>query len=255
MAAALGLGVGEGDVVVSLGTSGTAFALSREPSHDPSGTVAGFADATGKFLPLVCTLNAARVLGAAMTITGRSIEELDDLALSVTDSAGLVLLPFLDGERTPALPDATGVVHGLTRRNATPAHLIRASVEGMLAGLADAVDALPAPPTASRRVVLIGGAARSRAVQQIAAELFGGEIWIPNPGEYVAQGAARQAAWMLSGSDQPPVWPVHGTSVEATEEQILAGRTTLSRHREVLGRAEPLLRSAAAGPRGSEQTP
>jgi xylulokinase len=166
MGAALGLDLEPGDVVVSLGTSGTVFAVSDRPTADPSGIVAGFADATGRFLPLVCTLNAARVIGAALTMAGAGLDDLDRLALSVDDTEGLVLLPFLDGERTPALPDATGLLHGLTRHNATPAHLVRASVEGMLCGLADAVSPLEASGVTPRRIVLIGGAARSDAVRR-----------------------------------------------------------------------------------------
>ncbi|MGA8209888.1 MAG: FGGY family carbohydrate kinase, partial [Nocardioidaceae bacterium] len=121
MGAALGLDLEPGDVVVSLGTSGTVFAMADRPTADPSGIVAGFADATGGFLPLVCTLNAARVVGAALQMAGAELDDLDRLALSVPDTEGLVLLPFLDGERTPPLPEATGVLHGLTRGNATPA--------------------------------------------------------------------------------------------------------------------------------------
>ena len=130
MAAALGLELEPGDVVVSLGTSGTVFAVADRPTADPSGIVAGFADATGRFLPLVCTLNAARVIGAALRMAGADLADLDRLALSVDGTEGLVLLPFLDGERTPALPDATGLLHGLTRANATPAHLVRAVGRG-----------------------------------------------------------------------------------------------------------------------------
>ncbi|HSA52895.1 MAG TPA: FGGY family carbohydrate kinase, partial [Yinghuangia sp.] len=143
MAAALGLGAAPGDIVVSLGTSGTAYANSPAATADPSGLVAGFADATGNFLPLACTLNAARVLDAAARMLGVDHERLAELALSAPPgSDGLVVVPYLDGERTPNLPHATGAVHGLTGRTATPAHLARASVEGMLCGLADALDAL-----------------------------------------------------------------------------------------------------------------
>jgi xylulokinase len=241
MAAALGLGLGPGDLAVSLGTSGTVFAVASEPTADASGIVAGFADATGVYLPLVCTLNAARVLSAAASMTGVDLADLDTLATSVDDADGLVLLPYLDGERTPPLPDATGVLHGLTRRNATPAHLARAAVEGMLCGLADAVDALETHGVEPRRVVLIGGAARSRAVQRIAAELFGLEITVPEPAEYVALGAARQAAWTLTGTDAAPPWPVDGDRVEPDPARIAVGEQTRARYRAVLGAARPLL--------------
>ncbi|GGS61592.1 xylulokinase [Planobispora rosea] len=204
MAAALGVGARPGDVVVSIGTSGTAFAVAERPNADPTGAVAGFADATGRFLPLVCTLNAARVLDAAARLLGVDLDRLGELALSAPAGAGgLVCVPYLEGERTPNLPDATGSLHGLTLATSTPAHLARAAVEGMLCHLADAFDALGLDPA---RVLLIGGGARSEAVRRIAPAVFGRPVLVPEPGEYVADGAARQAAWLLAGGDEPPAW-------------------------------------------------
>jgi xylulokinase len=242
MGAALGLDLEPGDVVVSLGTSGTVFAVSDRPTADPSGIVAGFADATGRFLPLVCTLNAARVIGAALTMAGAGLDDLDRLALSVDDSRGLVLLPFLDGERTPALPDATGLLHGLTRHNATPAHLVRASVEGMLCGLADAVAPLEAAGVTPRRIVLIGGAARSDAVRRIAAGLFALPVAVPEPAEYVALGAARQAAWTLAQDDAPPRWKQGAAVVEPDPSSADYYARVRAAYSSVLGGAQPLLR-------------
>lgn len=206
MAAALGLGAVRGDVVVSVGTSGTAFAVHDAPVADGTGTVAGFADASGAYLPLVATMNAARVLTAAAALLGTDLAGLDALALQAEPGAGgLVLLPYLDGERSPDLPDATGTLRGMTRTSMQPANLARAAVEGMLCGLADAVDALVRQGVQPQRVLLIGGAARSAAVRQVAASLFGVPVLVPEPEEYVARGAARQAAWALSGG-APPDW-------------------------------------------------
>ncbi len=214
MAAALGLGLTAGDVVVSLGTSGTAFARHTDPCADPSGAVAGFADATGGFLPLVCTLNAARVLVAGAAMLGTDLAGLDALALRATVGAGgLTLLPYLDGERTPNRPEATGSLHGLTRANATPENLARAVVEGMVLGLSQAVDALAAMGLEPARVHLVGGAARSAAVRTVASTLFGVPVVVPDPGEYVALGAARQAAWARSGQPEPPSWAVRTSAV------------------------------------------
>ncbi|MFC5006234.1 xylulokinase [Dactylosporangium cerinum] len=214
MGAALGVGLRPGDVAVSLGTSGCAFGLSDVPTADASGLVAGYADATGRFLPLVCTLNAARVLGTVADLLGRSPAGFDELALSAPPGAGgLTLLPYLDGERTPNLPGARGLLAGLSRANASAANLARAAVEGMLGGLADALDALRAQGVPVERVLLIGGAARSRAVQAIAPALFGAPVSVPSPVEYVALGAARQAAWALSGGAEPPQWPVAAEEV------------------------------------------
>lgn len=207
MGAALSLGIGPGDVVVSLGTSGTAFAGSDLPTSDASGSVAGFADATGRFLPLVCTLNAARVLTTTAKLLGVDLQGFARLALSATPgSGGLTLLPYFDGERTPNLPGARGSLHGITRDNLTPANLARAAVEGMLGGLADAVDALIAVGVRPRRVVLVGGAASNPAVVEVASTLLDVRVEVPPAGEYVADGAARQAAWALLGGELPS-WP------------------------------------------------
>ncbi|MFC7495887.1 MULTISPECIES: xylulokinase [unclassified Nocardioides] len=209
--AALGLGAVAGDVVVSIGTSGVACAVADRPVGDVSGAVAGFADATGRYLPLVATLNAARVLDAAARMLGVSHAELSELALSAPAGAGgLALVPYLEGERTPNKPDATGAIHGLRLETATPEYLARAAVEGMICGLADAVDAVRALGTPVERIILVGGAARSQAVREIASAVLGLPVSVPEPGEYVARGAARQAAWVLSGGTQPPAWPLSG---------------------------------------------
>ena len=203
--AALGIQAQPGDVVVSLGTSGTAFAVSETPTHDASGAVAGFADATGRFLPLVCTLNAARIMDAAARILGKTHDEVGALALSADAGAhGLTLLPYFEGERTPNRPDATGVFAGMNLNNSNPADIARAMIEGMLAGLADAVDALVALGVNVNRILLIGGAAKNPAIPTIASALFGREVLVPPAGEYVADGAAKQAAWALLG--EMPTW-------------------------------------------------
>ena len=155
----------------------------------------------------MCTLNAARVLDAAASMLGVDHQELSDLALAAPAGAdGLVLVPYLEGERTPNRPLATGAVHGLTLRTATPAHLARAAVEGMLCALADGLDAMLAHGAVARRVILVGGGAASEAVRRIAPQVFGCPVLVPPPGEYVALGAARQAAWVTLGGDEPPEW-------------------------------------------------
>ena len=212
-AAALGLAAGPGDVVLSIGTSGVVTAVAGTSSRDATGTVAGFADATGRFLPLVCTLNAARVLDGTARMLGVDLQGLSDLALSAPPGAeGLVLVPYLEGERTPNLPDATGSLHGLTLRTTTPAHLARAAVEGMLCGLAAGLDALVAEGVEPRRVLMVGGGAASDAVRRIAPSVLGVPVDVPTPGEYVADGACRQAAWALSGGAEPPAWADTGSS-------------------------------------------
>jgi len=206
-AAALGLDAASGDVVVSIGTSGTVFAVTDAPVADASGTVAGFADATGRFLPLIATLNAARVLDATARLLGVDHAELGRIALDGEPGAsGAVLVPYFEGERTPNLPDATASFSGLTLANTTRPSIARAAIEGMLCGLADGLDAVRGQGVDAQRVLLIGGAAQNPAVRRVAAQVFDVPVTVPAPGEYVADGAARQAAWVLTG--ERPSWPV-----------------------------------------------
>ncbi len=225
-AAALGVGAQPGDVIVSIGTSGVVSAIADVPAADPTGTVAGFADATGRYLPIVVTLNAARVLDAAARMLTVDHHELSRLALSVPPgSGGLVVVPYLEGERTPNRPDATGAIHGLRLATATSAHLARAAVEGVLCGLADGLDALVAQGARVRRILLVGGGARSAAVRAIAPTVLGHPVIVPAPGEYVADGAARQAAWTGTGTAAPPDWSASGFEVfEADPEPAVRAR-------------------------------
>jgi xylulokinase len=217
-ASALGLGAVPGDVVVSIGTSGVACAVSEVAATDPSGIVAGFADATGRYLPLVATLNAARILDAACRLLGVDHDELSRLALSAPPGAGgLVLVPYLEGERTPVRPDSTASLHGLTLGTAEPARLARAAVEGLLCSLADCLDALVAQGSVVDRVLLVGGGAASEAVRRIAPMVLGRPVHVPAPAEYVARGAARQAAWVLSGEAEPPSWQLPAVEVHEAE--------------------------------------
>lgn len=193
MAAALGLGLRAGDLALSLGTSGTAFTVSDEPSGDPSGTVAGFADATGRYLPLVCTMNATKVTDAVARLLGVGHDELDALALQAPAGAeGLVLVPHLDGERTPNRPAATGTLTGL-RTDVSRAALARAAIEGVVCNLLAGADAL-GPGAAPGTVFLVGGAARSPAFRRVVADLTGRPVRVPADDELVAAGAAVQAA-------------------------------------------------------------
>lgn len=225
-AAALGLGAGPGDVVVSIGTSGVACAVSEVPARDATGIVAGFADATGRYLPLVATLNAARILDAACRLLGVDHHELSRLALSAPPGAGgLVLVPYLEGERTPVRPDSTASLHGLTLETSDPAHLARAAVEALLCSLADCLDALVDQGSVVDRVLLVGGGAASEAVRRIAPMVLGRPVHVPAPAEYVARGAARQAAWVLSGEAAPPTWELPEVEVhEADPEPSVRAR-------------------------------
>jgi xylulokinase len=159
----------------------------------------------------VCTLNAARVLDATARLLDVSHERLAVLAMSAPAGAdGLTLVPYLEGERTPNRPNASGALHGIRLGNTSPEHLARAAVEGLLCGLADGLDALVEQGVQVSRVLLIGGGARSAAVRAIAPAVLGHPVVVPPAGEYVADGAARQAAWVLAGGDEPPEWELAG---------------------------------------------
>lgn len=221
-AAGLGVGASNGDVVVSLGTSGTVFAVSATPTRDQTGTIAGFASASGSYLPLVCTLNAARVLDRFADLLSVNHDQLGQLALEAEPGAGgVVLVPYFEGERTPNLPDATASLSGLTLSNSTRANFARAAIEGMLSGLADGLDALVQAGVEAKRILLVGGAAANPAVQQVAAQIFGVQVVVPAPGEYVADGAARQSAWALDGS--APSWSVTTlATLELPKQTVIA---------------------------------
>jgi xylulokinase len=210
MGAALGLGLEPGELVTSIGTSGTAYAVTGRAAADETGMVAGFADATGRFLPLIATVNAGLVLSAVASLIGTDLDGLSARALTAEPGAGgIALLPYLDGERSPNRPDASGVLRGLTTQNATGPNLARAAVEAVLATLAEAADLIAAQGASRERVLLIGGGARSEAVRRLAPGIFGVPVLVPAPEEYVALGAARQAAWVLAGTPEPPAWPRH----------------------------------------------
>ncbi|MBP2411800.1 xylulokinase [Arthrobacter stackebrandtii] len=222
-AGALGLGAAAGDVVVSVGTSGTVFAVAEAPGSDPTGTIAGFADASGAYLPIAVTLNAARVLGSVSTLLGVTFDEFADLALAAQPgSAGVVLVPYFEGERTPNLPDAKASFHGLSIASTTRENISRAAIEGMLCGLAGGLEAIVDSGVEAKRLLLIGGAVQNPAVQAVAGQVFDVPVVIPSPGEYVARGAAVQAAWMLAGSR--PDWPLETAPAPASDHhpEILA---------------------------------
>jgi xylulokinase len=167
-----------------------------------------FGDATGGYLPLVATLNAARILDLQAALLGVDHEGLSALALSAPPGAnGLTLLPYYGGERTPNRPASTGTWTGL-RLTTDRADLARAAYEALLCSLADAVDLLTGHVAEKGgRVLLVGGAARSSAVRALAPAILGRPVVVPPPAEYVALGAARQAAWALAGTSAPPSWP------------------------------------------------
>ncbi|MGV1868008.1 FGGY-family carbohydrate kinase [Rhizobium sp. L51/94] len=200
MTAALGMGIRKGDTVISLGTSGTFYGRTSVGIKDETGAINGYADAADGFLPMITTLNAAKVTDAFRRILRASTEEFDTLALDTTPGArGLVLVPYLDGERSPNFPDATGHLMGL-RSDVEPSQIARASIEGVICGLLEGGDLLASLGLETDgRLIVTGGASKSRAYRQILADLTGKPVWTCDVAEAAAAGAAVQAAAALSG--------------------------------------------------------
>ena len=239
MAAALGLGLAPGDVALSLGTSGTVYARSSTPTADPSGQVAGFADAAGGFLPLVCTLNATKVTDAVRGWLGLDHDAFAAAALAAPPD-GPVLVPWFDGERTPNLPDAAGWLVGL-RTDTSREQLARAAHEGVVCGLLEGLDALAeAGARADGTLHLIGGGAHSAAYRQLVADLHGAPITVPDDDETVATGACVQAAAVL-GDDASAVaraWRL-GAGPTVEPGPVADGAARRSRYREAIAVAGP----------------
>ena len=194
-ASALGLGLKNSDVCISLGTSGTVFAPSISPVFDESGYVNGNADATGAFLPLICTLNAAKVTDWVCKILDLNHDEAAYLALSAPAKPDRpIVIPFFDGERSPNLPRATGSIIGL-KTDTSREQLLRACYEGVLLGIASGLDALGnAGVDISGRIILTGGGAASPAYVQLLADIINRPVWISTETKSAALGAAVQAA-------------------------------------------------------------
>jgi xylulokinase len=201
-ASALGLGIREGDVVVGLGTSGVVFAVSPRPAEDSTGWVNGMADATGRFMPIVVSLNATKVTDWAARILGVDIDALGELALEAPqDATAPVMTAFLDGERAPIRPYARGILAGLTTVT-TREQIARAAFEGVLLGLLRGVDAIAAAGAeVSGRLIITGGGARGRAYRQLLADLSGREVVVLDVPESSARGACVQAAAVLRSAD------------------------------------------------------
>ncbi|WP_053387082.1 xylulokinase [Leucobacter japonicus] len=198
-ASALGLGIAEGDAVFAFGTSGVVFSTTPDPVRDPSGLVNGVANLTGGFLPLVCTLNGAKVVDTFARLMGTNHDELSELALAAGQE-GPVLAAFLDGERTPNRPLAAGLLADLTTET-TREQLARAAYEGVVFGLVAGLSHVErCGVRTDGEVIAIGGAARSSATRQILADALGKPVHLVDAPEAVARGAAVQAASVVTGA-------------------------------------------------------
>ena len=236
MAVALGVALHPGDVVVSVGTTGAVATVSIDSTADASGAVAGFADATGRYLPLVGVLNATRATDAIARLLHVDENGLDQLALQGPPGAGgAVLVPYLDGERTPDRPEATGTLLGL-RSDVTPQQVARAAFEGVVCGLLDGIDALASAGVGvDGRLVLVGSGARSHAYQQVLADLAGRPVEVPRR-DPAALGACVQASAVLAQRPPQDVTEAWGAGkarvVEAGEIDAEAVRTQFAAARD-----------------------
>lgn len=234
-AAGFGLGAKSGDLIISLGTSGTAFFVSDTPSKDQSGEVAGFADLTGHYLPLVCTLNAARVLDSLSKLLGKSHDEIGKLALVAKPGCdGLTMLGYFEGERTPNRPDAKGLLAGITNSNLTAENIARAGIETIICGLVDSISTLQSNGAQIERVMIIGGAAKNPGIGPIASTILGRQVMTFPPREFVADGAARQSAWALLG--ELPDWKIP----DVIEFKEKSAPFVLDQHRRLKEKSPPI---------------
>ncbi len=203
MCAAIGVGaVAEGPVVVSLGTSGTAFAYSAQPAVDPRGEAAAFCDSTGGWLPLVCTLNCTVATDWVTALFGLDHEGFESaLSRSPAGCSGLTFLPHLGGERTPDCPGGAGVFVGV-RVGHLRDDFVRAVAEGVTFGVKYALDALRRSGVRPSEITLVGGGAASDGWAQLCADVFALPVRRQPQSEAAALGAARQARWAV---DRIPV--------------------------------------------------
>jgi len=197
MMGAIGTGnVAPGVVTASFGTSGTIYAYSAKPVVDPRGEIAAFCDSTGGWLPLLCTMNVTLVTELFRQLFGCDHAALEKaVAAAPAGAGGLLLLPYLDGERTPNLPNGRGVLFGLTRANASRSHQLRAAMEGVTLGMNYGLQRLAALGLKPREIRLTGGGAKSAVWRQIAADIFGVPVVKMVEDEGAALGGALQAAW------------------------------------------------------------
>jgi xylulokinase len=238
MAAALGLGLRPGTPVISLGTSGVAYVNSATPTTDPSGVVAGFADADGGFLPLVCTLNCTLAVDRVAQWLGLDRER-------IAPATDCVVLPYLDGERTPDLPSAAGTILGL-RHDTTPEAILRAAYEGAVTSLLGGLQTMSdtgAQVDDDAPIVLLGGGARGAAWREVIGRASGRALLLPDAAELVALGAAVQAASVLTTESAGDIARQWATSAGTLIEPLEHDPEVVLRVERVRRAVEPALRA------------
>ncbi len=217
MMAAIGTGnVTPGGVTASLGTSGTIFACTASPVVDPEGEIAAFCDSNDHWLPLLCTMNVTVATEAFRSLFGWDHERMErEIAAIPAGSEGLTFLPYLQGERTPNLPNGCGVLHGMTTSNITPAHLARAAMEGVTLGMAYGLRRMESLGLKPTEIRLTGGGSRSAVWRQMLADIFGYPVVTMESSEGAALGAAIQALASADKSRTLEEWAISCSPVAA----------------------------------------
>ncbi|MBN8246073.1 MAG: xylulokinase [Verrucomicrobia bacterium] len=197
MMGAIGTGnTREGVVTASFGTSGTIYACASRPVVDPDGEIAAFCDSTNRWLPLLCTMNVTVATEMVRRDFGLDHAAFERAAAQAPPgSDGLLLLPYLEGERTPNVPDGTGAFLGVRPATFTAAHFARAAMEGVTLGMNYGLQRLAALGVRATQVRATGGGARSKLWRQIMADIFNTEVVTLQVAEGAAFGAALQALW------------------------------------------------------------
>jgi xylulokinase len=203
MMGAIGTGnVTPGVISASFGTSGTIYAHAEQPVVDPAGEIAAFCSSTGGWLPLLCTMNVTTVTEQVRQLFGMDHAALAAAVKSVpAGSDGLILLPYLAGERTPNVPAGSGVLLGLSGKTFTSAHFARAAMEGVTLGMNYGLRRLAVLGVKAKEIRVTGGGAKSPAWRQLMADVFGVPVVAMVEDEGAALGGALQAAWCVARRD------------------------------------------------------
>jgi xylulokinase len=185
-----------GIVTASFGTSGTIYACADQPVVDPAGEIAAFCDSTNHWLPLLCTMNVTVATEMMRADFGYTHEQFENKAAKIPPGAnGLLLLPYLEGERTPNVPDGSGVMLGINPRTFTASHYCRAAMEGVTLGMNYGLRRLAELGVNAKQIRATGGGAKSKLWRQIMANVFNAEVVTLKVSEGAAYGAALQALW------------------------------------------------------------
>ena len=197
MMGAIGTGnTAEGVITASFGTSGTIYACAEKPIIDPQGEIAAFCDSTNRWLPLLCTMNVTVATEMVRNCFGWSHEQFAKAANKVpAGSDGLLLLPYLEGERTPNVPDGTGVFFGNNNKTFDPTYYARAAMEGVTLGMNYGLRRLAELGVKPTQIRATGGGAKSKLWRQIMADVFNAEVVTLKVSEGAAYGGALQALW------------------------------------------------------------